>query len=98
MATRPNVPLGTGGERKIKMFFVYVLYSSKFKRFYVGMTSNIELRLKTHNAGKVKSTKSFCPWEMVYTEEFETRRQARDREKYLKTAAGRRWRKNNLGM
>jgi len=54
--------------------------------------------LLSHNAGKVKSTKSYLPWKLIYNEEFETRIEARKREKYLKSAAGRRWRKNNLGM
>ena len=61
------------------------------------MTSNLEKRLKTHNSNSVKSTKPYSPWEYVHTEDFEFRMEARKREKYLKSAAGRRWRKNNLG-
>ncbi len=76
------------------MYYVYVLYSDSSGRFYKGMTDSLELRLKEHNAGKTKSTKAFTPWRIVYTEEFDTREEARDREKYLKTAAGRRWLKN----
>ncbi len=77
--------------------FVYVLYSSESERFYVGMSSNVRRRLKQHNSGLVKSTKAFKPWEIQYTEKFDTRVEARKREKYLKSAAGRRWRKQNLG-
>jgi len=80
------------------MFWVYILYSNAFNRFYVGMTTNLEVRLNTHNSGQVKSTKAFVPWEIMYFEEFGTRNEARNREKYLKSATGRRWRKNNLGM
>ena len=83
---------------KYKMNFVYILYSIKFGRFYVGMSKNIERRLKEHNSGNVKSTKAFIPWELVFQEEHETRIKARKREKYLKSAAGCRWRKNYLGM
>ena len=79
------------------MYFIYVLYSKNFDRYYVGLSSNIELRLKQHNSKKVKSTKAFAPWEIIHFEKFETRIEARKREKYLKSAAGRRWRKNNLG-
>ena len=80
------------------MIFVYVLYSAKFRRFYVGMSENTERRFKEHNSGSVKSTKTFIPWKLVHREEYETRIEARKREKYLKSAAGRRWRKNNLGL
>lgn len=62
------------------------------------MSSEIYERLKTHNSGKVKSTKSYVPWELFYKETLNTRIEARKREKYLKSAAGRKWRKNNLGM
>jgi putative endonuclease len=80
------------------MYFVYIIYSERFEKFYVGLSADIKQRLQTHNSGKVKSTKSFIPWRVVYTEKFKTRPEAREKEKYLKSAAGRRWRKNNLGL
>ncbi|WP_325450342.1 GIY-YIG nuclease family protein [Gelidibacter sp.] len=80
------------------MFVVYILYSPKFDRFYVGMSSSFKDRLKSHNSGQVKSTKAFTPWELFHSEDYPTRIEARFREKYFKTSAGRRWRKDNLGM
>lgn len=62
------------------------------------MSTNVNERLTYHNLGRVKSTKPFIKWELIHVEEFETRIEARKREKYLKSAAGRRWRKNNLGL
>ena len=62
------------------------------------MSVDVKQRLITHNLGRVKSTKSFVKWELVHVENFNTREEARIREKYLKSAAGRRWRKNNLGL
>jgi putative endonuclease len=41
--------------------------------------------------GKVKSTKSFLPWRVIYTEVFINKQEVRKREKYLKSAAGRKW-------
>ena len=76
--------------------WVYILRSEKDGSFYVGMTSNLSLRLEYHNGGRVKSTKSRKPWVILHTEEYETREEARNREKYLKSAAGRRY-KNILG-
>lgn len=78
------------------MYFVYVLFSEVHDRHYVGLTSNINLRLKQHNLGLNSSTKAFVPWFVVHSEIFNSRTIAREREKYLKSAAGRRWRKENI--
>ena len=78
------------------MFYVYVLYSPSSERYYVGMTANINRRLGEHNLGNTPSTKPFIPWVVVFQEEFSKRPEARLREKYLKSAAGRRWRKENI--
>ncbi len=72
---------------------VYILKSSVDSSFYVGMSDNTERRLSEHNVGKVKSTKYKRPWVKVYHEDFETREEARKKEKYLKSAAGRKFRK-----
>ena len=66
-------------------YFVYILYSHSRDRFYIGQTNNIELRLKRHNAGYVKSTKPYVPWILVYQEEFNSRSDAVRREIYLKS-------------
>ena len=71
------------------MYKVYVLYSKSFKRFYTGFTQDLEKRLGEHNSGKTKSTKGFIPWEIVYSEECESRMKARNREKYYKSGIGR---------
>lgn len=47
------------------MFYVYINYSEKFDKFYVGQTENFEARLKLHNSGLVKSTKPYTPWKNV---------------------------------
>ncbi len=60
------------------------------------MTRDVSIRLTQHNSGKTKSTKAFIPWRIVHTEEYVTLADAVKREKYLKSAAGRRWRKNNI--
>jgi putative endonuclease len=46
-------------------YSVYILYSEKFDRYYVGQTNNLENRFYRHNAGYVKSTKPFKPWRLV---------------------------------
>ena len=78
------------------MFFVYILYSEKYKRTYTGQTENINKRLSQHNTGKNKSTKSYVPWKIIHLEKYATRKEALEREKYLKSSAGRRFIKNKF--
>ena len=78
------------------MYYVYTIYSVDYKRYYVGKTDNLKRRLTEHNLGKTISTKSFRSRTFVLTESFETRSDTRIREKYLKSAAGRRWRKQSF--
>jgi putative endonuclease len=66
------------------MFFVYILYSSKRDRYYVGYTSEIENRVAKHNSGSTPSTKSGIPWVLVYSEKFEFKTDAIKREKGIK--------------
>ena len=66
------------------MFYVYVLKSKNHKWYYVGSTQNVAKRLQQHNTGHVKSTKFRSPYELIYTEEFETVLDARYREKEIK--------------
>ncbi len=72
------------------MFTVYVLYSAKHDKIYIGYTSNLEQRLLSHNELGTKGfTVKYRPWEIVFTETFATKAEAMRREKTLKTAAGR---------
>ena len=77
-------------------YTVYVLSSTVDGSYYKGMTQNLPARLEQHNAGKTKSTKGKRPWQVVYTEKYSTAAEARKREKFLKTAAGRRYLKMKL--
>ncbi len=79
------------------MIKVYVLKSLVAEKYYVGMTENIQRRLKQHNNGKSKFTKGYMPWVFIYSEEFPDYKTARVREKYLKSTAGKNWlRKQNI--
>jgi len=80
------------------MITVYVIYSEKFDRLYIGLTIDVKRRLEEHNKGINKSTKYFCPWRIIYTEEVENMVEARKREKKLKTSSARlKIRKTYLG-
>ena len=72
------------------MFKVYVLYSSSFDKIYVGHTSNLEARLKSHNELSTKGwTIKFRPWTLIHTEDLPTKSEAIRRERELKSAQGR---------
>lgn len=78
------------------MFYVYVIRSLKDGSLYKGHCSDLEKRLKEHNSGQTKSIKHKVPFEMIYFEAYKTREEAIKREKYFKSAAGRRFLKNKL--
>ncbi|MAT56385.1 MAG: hypothetical protein CMF23_00275 [Ignavibacteriae bacterium] len=66
-------------------YFVYILTSLKDSKRYIGMTSDLNKRLKEHNSGKVKSTKNRRPLELIYTEEFISKKEASNRETFFKS-------------
>jgi putative endonuclease len=69
---------------------VYVLYSEKHNKHYVGCTSNLLERFKSHNSLGTKGyTAKYRPWTVIHVEFFKSREEALKREKYLKTGAGR---------
>ncbi|MGJ8683318.1 MAG: GIY-YIG nuclease family protein [Nonlabens sp.] len=70
------------------MFTVYALSSVYRNYIYVGLSSELEERLKRHNSGKNKTTKPYAPFILLYSEELETRDEARIREKYWKSGTG----------
>ncbi len=71
------------------MYTVYILYSQKLNRFYVGYTNNPDRRLSEHNRKKGKYTDNGIPWELVYTEVYENKKEASDREKFIKSKKSR---------
>jgi len=72
------------------MFTVYILQSLKDNKTYIGYTNNFERRFKEHNSGKSKSTKYRAPFKLIFKEEFENSIDAKKRELWWKSGAGRR--------
>ncbi len=69
-------------------WYLYILQSKKDSGLYVGITRDINQRLRQHNAGKTFSTRSRRPFVLVYSEEYQSCEKARKREKYLKSYSG----------
>ncbi len=76
--------------------YVYVLYSTADYGFYTGYTSNLRQRYSQHQQGKSFATKSRLPLKLVYYEAGLSWKDARAREKYLKSGPGKRYLKNRL--
>jgi putative endonuclease len=74
------------------MYTVYVLFSKKYNKIYIGYTSDLKSRLISHNEMSKKGwTLKFRPWILVYSETFEKKVEALSREKQLKFGKGREW-------
>ena len=66
------------------MYFVYILYSPKVDRLYIGVTNDIDRRLEQHNSGGSNYTRGKGPWYIVYKEEYENKSEALKREREIK--------------
>jgi putative endonuclease len=73
-------------------FHVYILYSEKCDKYYVGHTHSMDKRLFEHNHGKGGKFSVICaPWKLVYSELFGTRSEAMKREKEIKNRKSRKY-------
>ncbi|MCH8993434.1 MAG: GIY-YIG nuclease family protein [Chloroflexi bacterium] len=50
------------------MFHGYVLQSVADGHFYVGITNDLQRRLREHNKGRQRSTRARRPFRIVYSE------------------------------
>jgi len=73
------------------MIYVYAINSKERNYIYVGMTDNVERRVAQHQKGYEKTTKPYRPFELILCETYPNLEKARKREKFLKTAAGKRF-------
>ena len=70
------------------MKYVYILQSLKdAKQRYIGVTTNLNERLKDHNTGKSPHTAKFKPWQVVVAIRFANDQKADAFEKYLKSGS-----------
>ncbi len=67
-------------------YFVYILFSKKLNRYYVGTTDDIEKRLLEHNLARYKSsfTSKGIPWELKLAFEAQSSKQAYALERFIK--------------
>ena len=78
------------------MQYVYILQSTTDGYLYVGCTNDLQKRVRLHNLGKVESTRNRLPLTLVYYEAYRNKKDAFEREQFLKTGWGKRYIKKIL--
>ncbi len=78
------------------MQYVYILQSADDGYLYVGCTNDLQKRVRLHNSGKVESTKRRLPLTLIYYEAYRHKKDAFEREQFLKTGWGKRYIKKIL--
>ena len=71
------------------MYYVYVLQSESDDGLYIGYSENLRRRLTEHRAGQSFATSYRGPWQLIYYEAYLEKADARGREEFLKSGAGR---------
>ena len=69
---------------------MYVLQSLKDKKLYIGMSKDIDRRVRQHREGAVTSTRYRRPLRLIGYEAYLTEQEAVKREQYLKKGDGKR--------
>jgi len=77
-------------------YFVYILFSHKDKKIYIGYSTDLKKRIKRHISGKVPATKKRRPLELIHYEVFKNKKDAKAREIYLKSGNGRKQLKQSI--
>jgi putative endonuclease len=75
----------------MSLFYTYILYSGKLEKYYIGSTNDLYRRLDDHNRGKTSYAKTGMPWVLKYTESFDTRQKAVQRELEIKRRKDRKY-------
>jgi putative endonuclease len=70
-------------------YVIYWLLSENKDKIYIGFSDDIKRRIIEHKSGKVKTTKGFGKFRCFKLEEIENIEKTRNREKYWKSATGR---------
>jgi predicted GIY-YIG superfamily endonuclease len=97
LAKQGFVRLYPAKKNRNHMKYVYLLESiSSPGKHYIGITSNLDARLKDHNAGQSPHTARFKPWKMSVAVRFDNDHRAEAIERYLKSGSGHAFAKRHL--
>lgn len=71
------------------MYYVYIIYSEKVGKSYIGFTNDLKRRISEHKAGSSNFTQQADDWKLIYYEAFCNKKDAKEEESFLKTGKGR---------
>ena len=80
---------GTSSTNYKAMIYVYAIRSINHNYNYVGIAKDLSNRVNRHNSGYEKATRPYLPFRLIYKETAKDYKEARKREKFLKSGAGR---------
>ena len=86
---KSNLPVTLDRDVSITRYYIYVLFSLKDQKLYIGFTTNLKIRLTEHAKGHVRTTKLRRPLKLIYYEYLLDENDARVRERFLKSGFGR---------
>jgi putative endonuclease len=79
------------------MWYVYLLQSvTRADKTYVGMTDDVEARVRKHNDSATKYTATHRPWELIGYIAVKDKAKAAALERYLKAGSGHAWAHKHL--
>jgi putative endonuclease len=65
-------------------YYLYILYSQRLDRYYIGISHDPEMRLHYHNTFPRGWTVRGRPWELVFVKRFADKQTARHWESFIK--------------
>jgi putative endonuclease len=72
-----------------KFHFVYILFSYKDRKLYIGRSDDLDIRVSEHKKGRIRATKNRVPLILIHYEAFTNKKDCISREKFLKSGFGR---------
>jgi len=70
-------------------YYIYILKNKDSGKLYTGFTNNLKRRVFYHTEGRNKYTAKLGEWNLIYAEAYICEKDAREREKFLKSGRGR---------
>lgn len=82
------------------LYSVCIIFSASLNKYYVGYSVNVDNRIIDHNSGISTFTSKASDWELKWKKEFNTREEAKNEEKRIKSKKSRKfieWLINSVG-
>ncbi|MFD2918075.1 GIY-YIG nuclease family protein [Terrimonas rubra] len=72
-------------------FIVYIIYSPKLDRYYIGYTTDMTKRINEHNSGVSTFTAKATDWILKWSKGFDSRELAMKEERIIKAKKSRKY-------